>query len=154
MIVLPNMSRNVEVMLSSTLETEQSTNWHYFFKAANSIKFLAMQGISWQGDGDKVDINLMQLLYLHEAVGPQMFSCLLQRSKTFISLQIQNDLLKIMVVQILMKMLHPSKRPNAILSWLLKLLISPIKSKFFLIICCDLLPPSDPSFLLFNINTG
>ena len=60
-------------------------------------KFLARQGIAFCGDGDEKDSNILQLLLLC-SVDP---SFLQRKTGKYTSLQIQNELLKIMVLQVL-----------------------------------------------------
>lgn len=100
-ITLPRTTGDVGEMLSSTLATEKRDNRCYILKVAETIKFLARQGIPLRGDGDEADSNFMQLLHLRVADDPQMVSCMQQRRDKYTSPQIQNELLKIMAVNVL-----------------------------------------------------
>ena len=75
MITLPRTIGDVSEMLSSMPATEKRDNRHYLLKVAETIKFMARQGIPLRGDEDETDSNFMQLLNLRVADDPQMFSC-------------------------------------------------------------------------------
>ena len=100
-ITLPRTMGNVGEMLSSTLAAQKHTNQQYLLKVAQSVKFLARQGIPLRGDGNERDSKFMQLLYLHGSDDPQFLTGLQQRSDRFISPQIQNKIIKVMAVNIL-----------------------------------------------------
>ena len=85
-------------MLASTLVTQKRTNLQYLLKVAQSVKFLARQGIPLRGDGNERDSNFMQLLYLRGADDPQFLTGLQQRSDRYTSPQIQNELIKTMEI--------------------------------------------------------
>ena len=100
-ITLPRTTGNVGEMLSSTLAIQKRTNRLYLLKVAQSIKFLARQGIPLRGDGNERDSNFMQLLCLRGADDPQLLAGLQHRSDRYTSPQIQNELIKIMAVHVL-----------------------------------------------------
>ena len=81
-ITLPRTTGNVGGMLSSTLAIQKRTNRLYILKVAQSIKFLARQGIPLCGDGNKRDSNFMQLLCLRGADDSQLLAGLQYRSDT------------------------------------------------------------------------
>lgn len=101
MITLPRTTGDVGEMLSSTLASERSKNRCYLWKVAECIKFLARQGISFRGDGDERDSNFIQLLNLHLADDAQLQSCMERRRDKYTSPQVQNELIKVMAVNVL-----------------------------------------------------
>ena len=98
---LPRTTGNVGEMLSSSLAAQKRTNRQYLLKVAQSVKFLARQGIPLRGDGNESDSNFMQLLYLCGVNDPQFLTGLQLRSDRYTSPQIQNELIKVMAVNVL-----------------------------------------------------
>lgn len=77
-IILPKTTGKVGEMLSSTLSAQKRTSRQYMWKVAQSVNFLARQGIPLRGDGNERDSNFMQLLYLCGADDPQFLAGLQQ----------------------------------------------------------------------------
>ena len=64
LITIPETTRDVGEMLSSSLAVKKKANRQVLTKIAQNILFLAKQGIPQRGDGSEVDSNFMQLLNL------------------------------------------------------------------------------------------
>ena len=102
-ITLPRTSGDVGEMLSSTLAVQKRINRQYLMKVAECVRFLARQGIPFRGDGKEEDGNFTQLVYLHGAEDPQFRSRLQQKRDRYMSPQIQNELIKVMSINVLRK---------------------------------------------------
>ena len=100
-ITLPKTTGNVGVMLSSSLEAESQMNRQCLLKIAQNIRFLARQCIPFRGDGDEKDSNFMQMLYLRALDDSNLLHHLERRSDKYTSPQIQNELIKVMALNVL-----------------------------------------------------
>ena len=63
-VTLPRTTRDVGEMLSSAHAAEKAVNRHCLLKIAESIRFLARQGLPLRGNYDGSDSNFTQLLRL------------------------------------------------------------------------------------------
>ena len=88
-------------MLSSAHTKEKASNRKRLIKVAENIRYLSRQGIAFRGDGDEVDSNFMQLMHLRALDDPDLVSFLSKKTNKYTSPQIQNELIKIMALQIL-----------------------------------------------------
>lgn len=97
-VTIPKTCGGVGSMLSATHVLEKRANQQYLVKL---IQFLARQGIAFRGDGDEKDSNFLQLLLFRSTDDPSILSCLQRKTDKYTSPQIQNELIKIMALQIL-----------------------------------------------------
>ena len=88
-------------MLSAAHALETRANQQYLLKLIQNIQFLARLGIAFRGDGDEKDSNFLQLLLLRSTDDPSILSYLQRKTDKYTSPQIQNELIKIMALQIL-----------------------------------------------------
>ena len=102
-IKIPAGTSDLGNMLSKAHAQQTASNRHYLIKVAESIKFLSRQGIALRGDGTESDSNFMQLLHLRALDDPEILTMLSKKTDKYTSPQIQNELIKIMSVQILRK---------------------------------------------------
>ena len=100
-VTIPKTCGDVGGMLSAAHALEKKANQQYLFKLIQNIKFLARQGIALRGDGDEKDSNFLQLLLLRSVDDPSILSFLQRKTDKYTSPQIQNELLKIMALQVL-----------------------------------------------------
>ena len=100
LIAIPETTRDVREMLSSSLAVKNKVNWQVLTKIAQNILFLAKQGILLRGDGSEVDSNFMQLLNLYSIDDPQITSFIQQKRDKYCSPQIQNEIIKVMALHV------------------------------------------------------
>ena len=100
-VSIPNTTSDVGMMLSSAHAKQKKFNSTCLLKIAQSIQYLAKQGIAFRGNGDETDGNFMQLLNLRTLVFPELSKFLDQKSNKYTSPQIQNEVIKIMSMHIL-----------------------------------------------------
>ena len=67
-----------------------------YLKVAQTIQYLARQGLPLRGDGNEIDSNFAQLLVLHANDDPRIHEYLAKKTDKYSSPQIQNELLQIM----------------------------------------------------------
>ena len=65
------------------------------FTIAESIRFLARQGIALRGDGNEGDSNFTQLLHLRAVDQPQLLPWLERKTDKYTSPQVQNKILTV-----------------------------------------------------------
>ena len=75
----------------------------------SSIRFLARQALPIHGDGDKSNSNYMQLLKLPGEDDAQIFEWLKKKTDKYTSVDIQNEMLKIMALHMLRQITVNSK---------------------------------------------
>ena len=103
------------------------------------MQYLARQGISFRGDGDEVDSNLMQFLTLHAKEDAELQAWMERKNDRYLSHDMQNELLKVMALTILAKIGQAIKN-----------------SKFFSIMCDKCMDASNREQLaicMLNKNT-
>lgn len=101
MITIPSTTRDVGEQLSQIHRQEKATNRRMFLKILSSIRYLAQQGLALRGDGDEQDGNFLQLLKLKGEDDPTMIDWLKRKANTYTSHQNQNDILRIMAMNVL-----------------------------------------------------
>ena len=67
----------------------------------SNLRFLGQQAIPLRGDGSGLESNFQQLLYLRPLENPHITEWLKRKTDTYTSSKIQNELLKIMSLQVL-----------------------------------------------------
>ena len=101
-IELPKKCANIGEMLSKQHSDIKKTNRECSLKILASMRYLARQGISFCGDGDEVDSNLMFLTL--RAQEDSVFQAWMERKNDrYLSHYMQNELLKTMALMILSK---------------------------------------------------
>ena len=64
---------------------------------------MARQGLPLRGDGSEADSNFMQLMKLSASDNPQLAEWLEKKMVKYVSHDIQNELLRVMVFSVLME---------------------------------------------------
>ena len=82
-------------MLSTSHAPEKAINRQCLIKIAQNIRFLAIQGLSFCGDGTEDNSNFNQLLHLTVLDDPNLLTWV-QRKVEKYSPENQNELVKIM----------------------------------------------------------
>lgn len=101
MITIPSTTRNVGEMLSSQHAQQKERNRQALFQIVSSIRFLSRQGLAMRGGGDEADGNLKQLLQMKAEEDPNLAEWLKRKENVYTSPDIQNEILKLMGLQIL-----------------------------------------------------
>ena len=87
--------------LSKEHERQKSENRAMFRRILQNLHFLARQGLPLRGHGDGSDSNFVQLLYLRAFDAPAMVTWMSKKTDKYMSSDIQNECLEIMVLNIL-----------------------------------------------------
>ena len=101
--MLPRTTPDVGELLSTAHASEKESNRKYLQKVAQTLRYLARQGLPLRGDGGEIDSNFAQLLLLHANDDPKIREYLAKKTDKYNSPRIQNELLQIMVNSILRK---------------------------------------------------
>ena len=99
-ITLPATTRDVGEQLCQEHQKEKETNRKMLLKVISCIRYLARQGLALRGDGDEQDGNFMQLLKLKGEDDEAVINWLKRKVNKYTSHEIQNDLLKVMAMQV------------------------------------------------------
>ena len=102
-VELPKKCADIGEMLSNQHSDIKKTNRECLLKILASMQYLARQGISFRGDGDEVDSNLMQLLTLRAKEDAELQAWMERKNDRYLSHDMQNELLKVMALTILAK---------------------------------------------------
>ena len=101
MITIPSTTRDIGEQLSQIHRQEKATNRRMFLKILSSIRYLARQGLALRSDGDEQDGNFLQVLKLKGEDDPVTIDWLKRKANKYTSHQNQNDILRIMAVNVL-----------------------------------------------------
>ena len=101
MVTLPATTPNIATCLSNEHQREQLEHRRCFLKILSNIKFLARQGLPLRGHGSEVDSNFIQLLKLRAEDDPRIDRWLVKRTDKYTSADIQNEILKLMSLNVL-----------------------------------------------------
>ena len=100
-ITLPATTGNVGKMLSSELGKQQLKHRQCFLKLLSNVRFLSRQGLAFRGDGNELDSNFMQLLYLRSEDDTKLADWV--KTHKYTSPEMQNEIIKCMALRILRK---------------------------------------------------
>lgn len=100
-VVVPKCYKDCAELLSTEHAKEKADNRQLLYKLLTNIRFLARQGIPLRGDGDEDNGNYIQLLKLRGLDDHRVFDWLKKKSSKYISSDIQNEMLKVMSLNIL-----------------------------------------------------
>ena len=109
MVELPKQCTDIGEMLSKQHSDIKKTNRECLLKILASMQYLVRQEISFCGDGDETDSNLMQLLALRAQEDPELQAWMEHKNDRYLSHDMQNELLKAMVLTILAEIGHTIK---------------------------------------------
>ena len=96
-ITLPTTTGNVGEMLSSELGKQQLKHSQCFLKLLSNVRFLSRQGLAFRGDGNELDSNFMQLLYLRSEDDTKLADW--EKTHKYTSPEMQNEIIKCMYSQ-------------------------------------------------------
>ena len=102
MLLPTTLQGEVSDLLNHERRKEKQFNREMFMKILENTRFLACQGIALRGDNNdsETESNFIQLLHLR-CVGSDIQTWLRKKSNKYTSRDIQNEVLKIMALQIL-----------------------------------------------------
>ena len=111
MITLPSSTKNVAESLSNALKREKLERRQCLLKVLSNIRFLAWQGLPLRGHGDhetqtESDSNFVQLMKLRGEDDSRIAGWLEKKTDKYTSPDIQNEVLKTMVLQILRQVIE------------------------------------------------
>ena len=108
---LPTTTTDIGEALSTAHAQEKLENRQCLLKILSNLRFLARQSCAIRGDADESDSNFMELFKLQAEDDPIVYEWLKKRTNNYTSHEIQNELLKIMALNVLRKVsacLHSS----------------------------------------------
>ncbi len=100
-VTLPATTRDVGELLSQQFATQKVNNRDALYQIFKCIRFLCRQGLALRGCGDEFDGNLRQLLYHKVEDDANLESWLKRKENVYCSPDIQNEVIKVMGLQIL-----------------------------------------------------
>ena len=98
---LPSSVKDIAETLQRELTKQKSENRQMLLKILSNIRFLARQSIAIRGDGDEENSNFIQLFKLRGEDDPKFSKWLEKKTDKYVSADIQNELLKVMGLQVL-----------------------------------------------------
>ena len=98
---LPSSVKDIAETLQRELTKQKSENRQMLLKILSNIRFLARQSIAIRGDGDEENSNFIQLFKLRGEDDPKFAKWLEKKTNKYVSADIQNELLKVMGLQVL-----------------------------------------------------
>ena len=98
---LPSSVKDIAETLQRELTKQKSENRQMLLKILSNIRFLARQSIAIRGDGDEENSNFIQLFKLRGEDDPKFAKWLEKKTDKYVSADIQNELLKVMGLQVL-----------------------------------------------------
>ena len=98
---LPSSVKDIAETLQSELTKQKMENRQMLLKILSNIRFLARQSIAVRGDGDEENSNFIQLFKLRGEDDPKFAKWLEKKTDKYVSADIQNELLKVMGLQVL-----------------------------------------------------
>ena len=98
---LPSSVKDIAETLQRELTKQKSENRQMLLKISSNIRFLALQSIAIRGDGDEENSNFIQLFKLRGEDDPKFAKWLEKKTDKYVSADIQNELLKVMGLQVL-----------------------------------------------------
>ena len=95
-------TKDIAEQLSSQHEAEKLTRRKNLLKILSSVRYLARQGLPLRGDGDDKNSNFYRLLVTRGEDDPELLRWIEQKhGRKYISHEMQNEMLKVMALQIL-----------------------------------------------------
>ena len=91
------------LLLKKKNEREKLERRQCLLKILSNVRFLARQGLPLRGHGSEIDSNFIQLLKLRAQDDSRIEGWLTQRTDKYTSAEIQNEILKVMALNVLRK---------------------------------------------------
>ena len=101
MVTLPSTTRDTGEQLFQQHAAQKVKNRQALYQILSSIKFLSKQELAIRGDGDDSDGNVQQLLQMKAEEDPNLAQWLRRKENVYTSPDIQNELIKMMGLQVL-----------------------------------------------------
>ena len=101
MITLPAATRDIGEQLSQQHAAQKVKNRKALLQIMSCIRFLSRQGLAMRGDGNESDGNFQQLLCMKAADNHNLAEWLKRKENVYTSPDIQNEIIKIMGIQVL-----------------------------------------------------
>ena len=98
---IPSSVKDIAETWQRELTKQKSENRQMLLKILSNIRFLARQSIAIRGDGDEENSNFIQLFKLRGEDDPKFAKWLEKKTDKYVSADIQNELLKVMGLQVL-----------------------------------------------------
>jgi len=98
---LPSTTKDIGEALSSAHAQEKLENRQCLLKIISNLRFLARQSCAIRGHSDESESNCVQLLTLRGEDDPRICERMNKRTTKYTSHEVQNDLLKVMALNIL-----------------------------------------------------
>ena len=98
---LPSSVKDIVETLQSELTKQKMETRQMLLKILSNIRFLARHSIAIRGDGDEKNSNFIQLFKLRGEDDPKFAKWLEKKTDKYVSADIQNELLKVMGLQVL-----------------------------------------------------
>jgi hypothetical protein len=95
--------RDIGESLSAQHAQDKLDRRQCFLKLLSNVRFLARQALPLRGVGDETDSNYMQLFKLCGEDDTRVFDWLKRKTDKYTSADMQNEMIKIMALQILRK---------------------------------------------------
>ena len=101
-LVLPTCTEDVGETLSREHSAEKSVNRQPLLKILSNFRFLARQALPLRGDkAGEINSNFNQLYYLRAEDNPFLNDWMKRRGDKYTSKDIQNEMIKVMALQVL-----------------------------------------------------
>ena len=107
----PSTTQDIGETLSSQHKQEKFENRLCFIKIMSCIQYLSRQGLPLRGDKTEADANFMQLLQLHSTDNPNIVNWLQRKTNKYTSPEVQNEIIKVMALQVLRKIADLQNSP-------------------------------------------
>ena len=101
MVTLPATTKDIGDQLSHLHASQKVKNRNALLQIVSSIRYLSRQGLALRGDGDESNGNLKQLLRMKAEEDPNLAEWLKRKENVYTSPDVQNELLKVMGLQVL-----------------------------------------------------
>ena len=94
--ILPTQSTPIDELLDIGHASKKPENRKILLTILQNIRFLARQGLPLRGDGAEQNSNFMQFLKLRAETRPKIHEWLQRKNDTYISKDVQNEMIKLM----------------------------------------------------------
>ncbi len=100
-VTLPKTTKDIGELLDLGHISKKAENQKMLLTILSNLRFHGRQAIPLRGDGDDTNSNFQQLLRLRAEDNPKINEWLQRKTDTYTSPEIQNEMLKVMSLQML-----------------------------------------------------
>ena len=100
-VTITSTTRDIEEQLSQQHAVQKVKNRQVLYQILSAVQYLGRQGLPLRGDNDETDSNFKQLLLMKAENDPNLALWLHRKENVYTSPDIQNEILKVMGLQIL-----------------------------------------------------